>query len=198
MQISTKYIAGVLAAILTLPTSVAATEPAIETPSAASSPVPAESVSPGGRIGYVDISRVSRESKQGKAAQTRVKGKADKLKSQLESKQKQLEKQQAALQAKLSTMSQQERVAKAKEFEKKVEEYRKLLQKADNEMKPLQEEAVRSFLKDIKAAAAAYGEAHDYAAIITEKDILYTGAGVVSEDVTDGVIKEMDSSTSRP
>jgi len=98
--------------------------------------VPALQLSPPiTRIGVIDLSRIDRESKQGKAAQAKVKAKKDKLQAQLTARQKQLEKQKAEIESQLPTLSPAERAKKAKEFEKKVDSYRNLLEKAEKDMK---------------------------------------------------------------
>lgn len=143
------------------------------------------------RFGFADLGRISQESKQGKKAQAQVKSKKEKYQAQITAKQKQLEKQKSAIEEKLPTMASNERAAKAKEFEKRVEEYRKFVQKAENEMKLLQEQATRTLFQDIQKAAAAYGKANGFTAIITLNEILYLGTGVLPEDVTTAVLKQM-------
>lgn len=148
---------------------------------------------PAVRIGFVDLVRIGQESKQGKKAQAQVKTKKEKYQKQITARQKQLEKQKAAIEEKLPTMAPPERAAKAKEFEKKVEEYRKFVQKAESEMQQVQEHATRVLFQDIQKAAAAYGKANGFTAILTVKEILYLGTGTLPEDATAPVLKEMDS-----
>lgn len=148
--------------------------------------------SPAVRFGFVDLGRIGDESKQGKKAQAQVKSKKEKYQAQITAKQKQLEKQKTAIEEKIHTMSQTERMAKAKEFDKKVEEYRKYVQKAENDMKTVQEQATRNLYQEIQKAAAAYGRANGLTAIVTMKELLYLGTGTLPEDVTAEVLKQMN------
>ena len=109
-----------------------ATPAAVVAPPVVTAPAPAVAATPQEqkkvgpyqtpRIGYLDITRIGNESSPGKAAQGRLKAKAEKYQSQIAAKQKQLEKQKAAI---VPSMLPEQRAAKAREFEKKVEEYRK-------------------------------------------------------------------------
>ena len=150
------------------------------------------------RIGVIDLARIDRESKQGKAAQAKVKAKKDKLQAQLTARQKQLEKQKAEIEAQLPTLSPAERAKKAKEFEKKVDGYRTLLEKAEKDMKPLVEELSRALSRTIKEAAAAYATANGLAAIISSRELVYVGSSVFPEDVTDGLLRQLNSSETKP
>lgn len=144
------------------------------------------------RVGYADILKVAEQSEAGKVAKTHYEAKADRLKSQIDTKQRLLEKQKATLEAKLPTYTPEQRAAKIKEYEKKVDELRKMLQKADKEMRPMQEELLKELYGKIEAAAKAYGESNGFSAIIEKREILFLGKGVDAEDVTDALIKEVN------
>lgn len=150
------------------------------------------------RIGVIDLSRIERESKQGKAAEAKLKSKQDKLQAQLTAKQKQLEKQKGELEAQLPTLSPAERAKKAKEFDKKVDSYRKLVQKAENDMKPLVEEVSRTLSRSIKDAAAAYGTENGLAAVVTSRELVFVGSSTFPEDVTDGVLQQLEGIKTKP
>ena len=170
------------------PSAVPAAQPAPDVPAA----VETKKAEPAIRIGYVDLARIGKDSARGKAAQALIKGKVDKFQAKLAARQKQLEKQKAALEAKMATLSPEERAAKAKGFEKKVEEYRKIVQNAEKELQPLQEELLGSLYKEIEQAATDYGKANGYAAIVRQKELLYLGSGVEAQDVTEAVMKLVD------
>jgi outer membrane protein len=152
---------------------------------------PASATAP--RIGYVDISRLGQDSTRGKAAQTQLKTRLEKLQSQIAAKQKQLDKQKNAIQEKLPTLSPDQRAAKAREFEKKVTEFQKFVQKSEKEMQALQEELTRKLADEVKAAAATYGKTAGFTAIVVNRDILYQGSDVATQDVTDELIRLVDS-----
>lgn len=154
--------------------------------------------SPLTRIGIVDLSRIEKESKQGKAAEAKLKAKQEKLQAQLTVKQKQLEKQKGDIEAQLPALSPSERAKKAKDFEKKVDAYRKLVQKAENDMKPLVEEVSRTLSRSIKDAAAAYGTANGLAAVVTSRELIFVGSSTFPEDVTDGVLQQLKGVDTKP
>lgn len=170
------------------PVATPAATPAVATPTAGEQ----KKVATPFRLGYADLLRVAGESAMGKVAKTHFEAKADKLKSQIDTKQKLLEKQKAALQAKLPTYTPEQRSAKVKEFEKKVEELRKMLQKADREMRPLQEDLLKEVYGKIEKAAGEYGAANGFSLIMDKKDLLYIGKDVDVQDVTEALIKHLD------
>jgi outer membrane protein len=144
------------------------------------------------RVGYADLMKIAEQSDAGRVAKTHFEAKADRYKAQLDTKQKLLEKQKANLEAKLPTYSPEQRAAKIKEYEKKVEELRKMLQKADKEMRPMQEELVKEVYGKIESAARAYGDANGFSVILEKGELLYLGKGVDAEDVTEALVKELN------
>ena len=144
------------------------------------------------RVGYADLMKIAEQSDAGKVAKTHFEAKADRYKAQLDTKQKLLEKQKATLEAKLPTYTPEQRAAKIKEYEKKVDELRKMLQKADKEMRPMQEELVKELYSKIETAARAYGAANGFSAILEKRELLYLGKGIDAEDVTEALIKELN------
>lgn len=150
------------------------------------------------RIGYVEMARFGEESSGGKAARERVKKKGDTLRSQIAAKQKQLEKLKNAFESKLPTLSPKEREAKAKEFEKKVEGYRKFVQNAEKELQSLEEELSRKLYREIEEAAASYGKANGFAAIVVKRELLYVGSGVEGKDVTEEILKLVNAKVEKP
>jgi len=197
-----RILAGFLVISVLASAHLSAAETAVPAlpPAAASAPAPAaEKVSATAtvaarrfRVGYVDTMKVAEQSDSGKVAKAHFEAKADRHKAQIDTKQKLLEKQKATLEAKLPTYTPEQRAAKIKDYEKKVEELRKLLQKADKEMKPMQEELIREIYGKIEKAARAYGAANDFAVILEKRELLYLGSNVDAEDVTDALIIEIN------
>jgi len=170
------------------------------TPAAAAAPAPAAGKDDAAaavavrriRVGYVDTMKVAEQSDAGKVAKAHFESKADRHKAQIDTKQKLLEKQKATLEAKLPTYTPEQRAAKIKDYEKKVEELRKLLQKADKEMKPMQEELIREIYGKIEKAAKEYGAANGFAVILEKRELLYLGSDIDAEDVTVALINELN------
>lgn len=144
------------------------------------------------RVGYADLLKVAEKSSAGKVAKAHFEAKADRLKSQLETKQKLLEKQKATLESKLSSYTPQQRAAKIREYEKKVDELRAMLQKADREMGPMQEELLKDVYGKIEKAAGDYGAANGFSVIMDKRTLLYLGKDVDVQDVTESLIKQLD------
>lgn len=162
-------------------------QPATQAAPAAATPVvtPPPSI----LIGYVELGRISNESETGKAGQSKLTEKKKKLQTQIENKRKQLDKQRAAIEAKLPTFTPEQRESKAKEFQKKVDEYQKFVQKADNELQELQQELSRTLFEMIERASSEYGKRFNLALVTVKRDLLYLADNVLTQDVTDGVVK---------
>ena len=197
-----RIVAGffIISLLAAAPLSAAETAAPALSPAAASAPAPAAvqdtAAAPAAakrfRVGYADIMKIAEQSAAGKAAKARFEEKADRLKTQIDAKQKLLEKQKAALEAKLPTYTPEQRAAKIKAYEKKVDELRKLLQQADKELKPMQEELTLEIFGKIEKTAGAYGAAHGFDIILAKRELLYLGSNVAAEDVTDALIKELN------
>jgi outer membrane protein len=136
--------------------------------------------------------KIAAESDAGKVAKAHFEAKADRHKAQIDTKQKLLEKQKATLEAKLPTYTPEQRTAKIKEYEKKVNELKKMLEKADKEMRPMQEELTKELYGKIEAAAQAYGAANGFSIILEKRELLYLGKGIDAEDVTAILISELN------
>lgn len=149
------------------------------------------------RLGYVDMIKAATDCAQGKAAFAEMKKKSDKYKNQIEAKQKQLEKQKAAIEAKIETMTPMARTAKAKEFQKKVEEYQKFVQNAEKDMRDKEEAFSGKLYKAIENAAADYGKANGFAAVVVKKEMLYVGENVDAKDLTDEIVKAVDAADTK-
>jgi outer membrane protein len=200
---SLSYVAACTLITLMIPFTVIAAEstsPAASSPSAAPSVAVIEQKQPASsipatsfRVGYADIMKIAEQSEAGKVAKTHFEAKADKLKAQIETKQKLLEKRKAALEAKLPTYTPEQRTAKIMEYEKKVDELRKMLQKADKEMKPMQEELLKDIYGKIEAAARSYGEANGFSVILIKSELLYLGKNADVQDVTEALIQQINN-----
>ena len=67
-----------------------------------------------------------------------------------------------------------------------------MLEKADNEMRPMQEELTKELYGKIQAAAEAYGAANGFSIILEKRELLYLGKGIDAEDVTAILIAELN------
>lgn len=191
------FVSAAAVIILSLPMITAAETAPLPTPTVSPAAAELKESSPAlaekrFRVGYADLMKLAEQSDAGKVAKTHYEAKADRYKAQLDTKQKLLEKQKATLEAKLPTYTPELRAAKIKEYEKKVDELRKLLQKADKEMRPMQEELVKEVYGKIETAAREYGAANGFSVIIEKRELLYLGKGIDAEDVTEALVAELN------
>ncbi|AJE03326.1 OmpH family outer membrane protein [Geobacter pickeringii] len=143
------------------------------------------------KIGYVDMEKIVDESDRGKKAKTQLKDKTEKYRSQIAVRQKKLEKMKSDLESKISTLSPQQRETKVKALQKKVTEFQEYVQGAEKEMRKMEGELTESLVRSVEKAAAEYGKANGFAAIIPKRDIFYLGETVEVKDVTAEVVKSL-------
>lgn len=164
-----------------------------QTPPAADKPSEAAPVKQSPKLGYVDINRIGSDSDRGKALKKLLTNKKESLQAKLESRKKQLEKLKASIESKLAGMTPQQREAKSKEFQKKLGDFQKFASNSEEELYKLQEKETKALFEDLERVAAEYGQANSYAAIVIKKELLYVGNAVDAQDVTDALIKSLNS-----
>ena len=144
------------------------------------------------KIGVVDINKVSVESAMGKAAQAQIKGQQTKLQKQIEARRKQLDKFKAEVERQLPGMSPQQREAKSKEFQKKVAEFQKFGQHAEQELMATQQKLTKELLETIGQLAADLGRGKGLAAVVVNRELLYSAQGAELVDLTPELVKQLD------
>lgn len=148
------------------------------------------------RLGYVDLARISTESKLGKSSAAQAKQKQEKFQAQIIAKRKQLDKQKAAIEAQIAKLPPSEREAKAREksreFQKKVENFQKFGMNAGKELQTLQENLGKAFNESVRQAAMEYGSKNGLALVVIRQEMLYLSGGVNAQDVSDAIIKLMN------
>lgn len=164
-----------------------------QTPVAAAKPTEAAAVRQSPKLGYVDIVRIGSDSDRGKALKELLKAKKDALQTKIDGKKKQIEKLNKSIESKLPGMTPQQREAKSKEFQKKLEEFQKFARNSEEEFYTLQEKETKALFEDVEQAAVAYGKANDFAVIVINKELLYVGNTVDTQDVTDALIKSLNA-----
>jgi outer membrane protein len=145
-----------------------------------------------GKIGYIDLQRVIRESQAGKAARAAFESEFQQKKSIIEQKKKQLDSMKQEFLSKASVMDQKARAQKAEEIDKlekelnrKRDDFRDELQKRDFEL-------TQKILTELESVIKEVGSSQGYALIFekTEAGIVYAANGV---DLTDKVIEAYDN-----
>jgi outer membrane protein len=145
------------------------------------------------KVGFVDMTKIASDSSPGKAAYAEVKAKTEKYQKQIKAKEKQLQKQKAAIEAQMPSLTPSQRSTKANEFQKKLESFQKFLVKAEKDVRTREAELLKELYLSVEKAAGDYGKANGYAAITMQKDLLFIGSTVDSQDLTAEIIKQLDA-----
>ena len=144
------------------------------------------------KIGIIDMAKVASDSASGKAVYTEIKAKMEKVQKQIKSKETQLKKQKADIEAQMPSLAPIQRSAKAKEFQKKLENFQNFLQKAEKDVRTREAELLKKLYESVAKSAGDYGKKNGFAAIVINKELLFTGSTVVIQDLTTEVIKLID------
>lgn len=145
------------------------------------------------KIGYVDITRIGSESDRGKALKALLIGRQEQLQKKIDGKKKQIEKFKTSIESKIASMAPAEREAKSREFQKKLDEFQKFARKSEEDLFSLQQKETKVLYDEIEKSAVAYGSANGFALIVVKKELLYVGNSVDAEDVTEALIKALNS-----
>lgn len=170
--------------------TIEATAPQTSTPSNTAA---ATAVLPAPKLGYVDIVRIGSDSERGKALKSLLTARKDALQKKIDGRKKQIEKLKTSIESKLPGMTPHQREAKSKEFQKKLEEFQKFVRSSEEELYTLQEKETTALFADVEKTAVDYGKANDFAVIVVKKELLYVGTAVDAQDVTDALIKALNS-----
>ncbi|MRR07599.1 MAG: OmpH family outer membrane protein [Deltaproteobacteria bacterium] len=141
------------------------------------------------KIGVIDMTKIARDSNPGKAAYAEVKATMEKYQKQIKSKETQLQKQKATIEAQMPSLPPTQRAAKAKEFQKKLESFQGYIQKAEKDIRAREAELMKKLYQSVEKSASDYGKTNGYAAIVLNKELLFTGNNVHVEDLTAETIK---------
>lgn len=145
------------------------------------------------KIGYVDITGIGSESDRGKALKALLIGRQEQLQKKIDGKRKQIEKFKTSIESKIASMAPAEREAKSREFQKKLDEFQKFARKSEEDLFALQQKETKVLYDEIEKSAVAYGSANGFALIVVKKELLYVGNSVDAEDVTEALIKALNS-----
>ncbi|MDD2335336.1 MAG: OmpH family outer membrane protein [Geobacteraceae bacterium] len=146
------------------------------------------------KIGIIDMAKIANDSSSGKTATAEIKAKMEKIQKQIKSKEIQLKKQKADIEAQMPSLAPIQRSAKAKDFQKKLESFQLFIQKAEKDVRTREEELLKKLYESVAKAAGDYGKANGYAAIGTNKELLFVDSAVEIQDLTTEIIKLMDKS----
>jgi outer membrane protein len=145
------------------------------------------------KIGTVDMTKIASDSSSGKAVYSEIKAKMEKIQKQIKSKEATLKKQKAAIEAQMPSLAPIQRSAKAKEFQKKLEDFQKFIQTAQSDIQNKEAALLKKLYKAVSEAANNYGSANGFAAIGINREFLFIGSTVETQDITSEIIKMIDN-----
>jgi outer membrane protein len=146
------------------------------------------------KIGTIDMAKIASDSSSGKAVGVEIKAKMEKLQKQIKSKETQLKKQKADIEAQMPSLAPIQRSAKAKEFQKKLASFQNFIQNAEKDVRTREEELLKKLYESVAKASGDYGKANGFAAIGTNKELLFVDSTVKIQDLTAEIIKLIDGS----
>jgi len=145
------------------------------------------------KIGYVDLQRVIRNSKEGKSAKSFFEKDFANKKAIIDQKQSVLDKKKEEFYSKGPVMEEGARADLANDIEKKDKELKRLRADFRDDLKKRDFELTRKILSELEVVLSKFGKKHGYTMIIekTEGGIVYASP---ESDLTDQVIKAYDAS----
>ena len=153
----------------------------------------AQGASPGFTVGVVDVRKAIGDSKEGKAASTKLESKYNNLKKSLDAKQAELTKKDEDLRKQASTLSQDALEKRSQALMAEVASFRDQAQKSTEEMQKAFDDAMAPISKKAEKITAEIARSRGFSMVIDA-----AAGGVLFVDpsfnITDEVIKRMDSS----
>jgi len=144
------------------------------------------------KIGTIDMAKIAGDSSSGKAVYAEVKAKMEKYQKQIKAKETQLKKEKSSIEAQMPTLAPIQRAAKAKEFQKKLESFQTFIQKAEKDVRSREAELLKKLYESVAKSADGYGKANGFAAIVINKELIFTGSTVEIQELTAEIIKLID------
>ncbi|MDR1042243.1 MAG: OmpH family outer membrane protein [Deltaproteobacteria bacterium] len=142
-------------------------------------------------VGVVDIRKAIGDSKQGKAASSKLDTKYKSLKRTLETKQAELEKKEEDLRKQAATLSQDARERRSQELMREISQYQEQARKSTEEMQKAFEEAMAPLADRAEKITAEIARSKGFAMVIDS-----AGGGVLfvdaSYNITDEVTRRLD------
>ena len=144
----------------------------------------------GTKIGFIDIQRVIRESKAGKAAKASFESEIKRKQQIIESKRAQLERLRNEFVQNGPVMNDATRLQKAEEMEKLDKELNRTRADFRDDLQKRDFELMQNIVKDLETVLQSIGKAGGYTIILSSDALVY---GNPSIDVTQQVIQAYDA-----
>ncbi|MBI3896674.1 MAG: OmpH family outer membrane protein [Gammaproteobacteria bacterium] len=143
------------------------------------------------RIGYVDMTKVSNESKAGKRAKDDIQKLFKERQETLGKEEQQLKSQQQSLEKDKLVMTEQQRKDKQKDFEAKVKVFREKVSTAEHELQQKQMEAEKKIGPVIQGIIQDLAKEEKLLLVFEKRQLPLYAAG--EADLTDKVIQRFDA-----
>ncbi len=145
------------------------------------------------KVGVMNVQKVLVESVSGKAAKEKFDQKMQNLQAKFKTEEQDLVDMQSEIEKKSSAWSEETKQVKVREFQKKRRELQEKSEDARFELKTLQDKELAPILKALEGVVTSYGKDNGYTLILDSKSgVIYFSDAV---DITDQLVKELDSAT---
>jgi len=144
----------------------------------------------GSKLAFIDIQRVIRDSKAGKAAKASFESEIQKKQQIIESKRAQLERLRSDFVQQGPAMNETTRLQKGNQIEKLDKELNRTRADFRDELQKRDYELMQSIVKDLETVLQSIGKAGGYTLILSSEALVY---GEPSADITQQVIQAYDA-----
>jgi outer membrane protein len=145
-----------------------------------------------GKVGYIDLQRVIRESQAGKTAKASFEKEFQQKRAIIEQKKQRLDSMKQEFLSQTSVMGESARKQKAEEIERLEKEYNRTRDDFRDELQKRDFELTQKILSELESVIKEIGDSQGYSMIFerTEAGVVYAGK---EGDLTDRVIQAYDS-----
>ena len=142
------------------------------------------------KIGFVDLQRVIDSSEEGKRAQGEIQQKAQEFGEQAKQKQEEIQTFQADYQKQFDLLTPEARAEKQNDIAKLERDYTRFAQDSQNELRLIEQRALKQLLESVGKVVVEYGRANNYTLILEAGGILY---GADSIELTEDILNTYNS-----
>ena len=142
------------------------------------------------KIGTFDMDRILNESKRWAKEKEAFEKKQKTWQQTLEKKAAELKALKEAYEKKADMLSDEARRQKEREYQQKAKELERLGQDAEGELKPLYQDILTRFTKNLKKVVAKLGKEGNYTVILESGLVMYADGEI---EITDQVLKAFDA-----
>ncbi len=152
-----------------------------------SSPASAEEL----KVGYVNVAKIFDSYEKTKANDVNLEKRGKQKEAELEARVNELKK----LRQSLELLSNEAREAKTREIEEKADELQRFRTSTARDLRHDRDKIAKELLDEIQRGITDYAKANGYSLILDARSVLY---GQNAYDVTDGVLKLLNSRAAKP